>query len=577
LAALDESNRAIIEFVGVSWTYEERREPALVNVNLSIRRGEVVVVTGPSGAGKTTLCRCLNGLIPHFFRGELVGDVNVAGMSVRENDIPFLAAKVGLLFDDPSNQLFNSTVEEELAFGPENYAVPVAEIKQRIDEGLKFARLEGSRYKNPHALSGGQQQACALAAIYTMRPEVFVLDEPTANLDPFGAQLIFQRLSDLIASDSRTFVIVEHNLEAVLPYAGRLVVMDRGRIVADGTPSEVLKQVDLMEGIDLQVPHATQLSYELQKRGHNWRSIPFTTEDGVAMLNDILPELSIRKVNRTIGQDSGGSEHIIEVQDVSYTYPDGTRALNHVSLGIAKGGYVGFIGRNGSGKTTLVKMFNGLLRPTSGRILVEGKDAGIASIPELARMVGYNFQNPDDQIFAKTVREELEFAPRNLGLQPDEIATSVERVAKDLELSEYLDVNPFSLSQGLRRRVAFGSVLTLDPAVLVVDEPTTGQDYARAKVVMELCRKLNERGKTIVIISHNMDLIAEYCDYIFVMKDGSLLTEGRPRDVFSRPEVLLETSIVPPQVTRIFQQAGNGSLPKDVLTVKEALEVLGLV
>jgi energy-coupling factor transporter ATP-binding protein EcfA2 len=578
LAALDESNRAIIEFVGVSWTYEERREPALVNVNLSIRRGEVVVVTGPSGAGKTTLCRCLNGLIPHFFRGELTGDVNVGGMSVRENDIPFLAAKVGLLFDDPSNQLFNSTVEEELAFGPENYAVPVAEIRQRIDEGLKFSRLEGSRYKNPHALSGGQQQACALAAIYTMRPEVFVLDEPTANLDPFGAQLIFQRLSDLIAKDSRTFVIVEHNLEAVLPYAGRLVVMDKGKIVADGTPSEVLKQVDLMEGIDLQVPHATQLSYELQKRGHHWRSIPFTTEDGVAMLNDILPELSIRRTNRASDGDrhGGSAEHIIEVQDVSYTYPDGTRALNKVSLRIAKGGYVGFIGRNGSGKTTLVKMFSGLLRPTSGRILVEGTDAGIATIPELARRVGYNFQNPDDQIFAKTVREELEFAPRNLGLQPDEIATSVERVAKDLELSEYLDVNPFSLSQGLRRRVAFGSVLTLDPAVLVVDEPTTGQDYARAKVVMELCRRLNERGKTIVIISHNMDLIAEYCDYIFVMKDGALLTEGKPRDVFSRPETLLETSIVPPQVTRIFQQAGNGSLPRDVLTVKEALEVLGL-
>jgi energy-coupling factor transporter ATP-binding protein EcfA2 len=578
LAALDESNRAIIKFTGVSWTYEERKEPALTDVNLSIKRGEVVVITGPSGAGKTTLCRCLNGLIPHFFRGELTGDVNVGGMSVRENDIPFLAAKVGLLFDDPSNQLFNSTVEEELAFGPENYAVPVAEIRQRIDEGLKFSRLEGSRYKNPHALSGGQQQACALAAIYTMRPEVFVLDEPTANLDPFGAQLIFQRLSDLIAKDSRTFVIVEHNLEAVLPYAGRLVVMDKGKIVADGTPSEVLKQVDLMEGIDLQVPHATQLSYELQKRGHHWRSIPFTTEDGVAMLNDILPELSIRRTNRASDGDrhGGSAEHIIEVQDVSYTYPDGTRALNKVSLRIAKGGYVGFIGRNGSGKTTLVKMFSGLLRPTSGRILVEGTDAGIATIPELARRVGYNFQNPDDQIFAKTVREELEFAPRNLGLQPDEIATSVERVAKDLELSEYLDVNPFSLSQGLRRRVAFGSVLTLDPAVLVVDEPTTGQDYARAKVVMELCRRLNERGKTIVIISHNMDLIAEYCDYIFVMKDGALLTEGKPRDVFSRPETLLETSIVPPQVTRIFQQAGNGSLPRDVLTVKEALEVLGL-
>ena len=571
---------AIIEFKGVTWRYLEAKEPALKGIDLRVDRGEVIVITGPSGAGKTTLCRCLNGLIPHFFEGELQGDVNVAGMSLRANDIPFLAAKVGLLFDDPSNQLFNSTVEEELAFGPENYAIPVPEIKLRIDEGLEFARLENSRNKNPHALSGGQQQACALASIYTMRPEIFVLDEPTSNLDPYGAQLIFQRLSELIQKGRRTFVVVEHNLETILPYADRLVVMDKGAILADGKPKDVLKQVDLMEGVDLQVPHATQLAYELQKHGYAKGETPFTTEEAVSLLTRVVPLLPARRLPGRRSDPTEGVRDVrnplVETRGVEFAYPDGTRALNGVSLKIPEGDYVGFIGRNGSGKTTLVKMFDGLLRPTKGEVLLGGEETASKSVPQLARFVGYNFQNPDDQIFARTVREELEFAPKNLKLPPEEITRAVEAVARDLELSQYLGVNPFSLSQGLRRRVAIGSTLTLDPKVLVVDEPTTGQDYSRAKVVMELCKRLNEKGKTILIISHNMDLIAEYCRYVYVLKDGSLLTEGTPKRVFSQPETLMETSIVPPQITRIFQQMTKPALPHDVLTMGEAFEVLGI-
>ena len=579
-AEVSQTQDAIIEFKGVTWRYQEAKEPSLKGIDLRVRSGEVIVVTGPSGAGKTTLCRCLNGLIPHFFEGELQGDVNVAGMSLRANDIPFLAAKVGLLFDDPSNQLFNSTVEEELAFGPENYAIPVPEIKLRIDEGLAFSRLENNRYKNPHALSGGQQQACALASIYTMRPEIFVLDEPTSNLDPYGAQLIFQRLSELIQKDRRTFVIVEHNLETILPYADRLVVMDKGAILGDGKPKDVLKQVDLMEGVDLQVPHATQLAYELQKHGFAKGETPFTTEEAVGLLSRVIPLLPPGSLSPGRSQDTEGAREVrnpvVEAREVEFAYPDGTRALNGVSLKIPEGDYVGFIGRNGSGKTTLVKMFDGLLRPTKGEVFLDGKETASRSVPQLARFVGYNFQNPDDQIFARTVREELEFAPKNLNLSPEEMARAVEVVARDLELSQYLDLNPFSLSQGLRRRVAIGSTLTLDPKVLVVDEPTTGQDYSRAKVVMELCKRLNEKGKTIMIISHNMDLIAEYCRYVYVLKDGSLLTEGTPKRVFSQPEKLLETSIVPPQITRIFQLMTKPVLPHDVLTMEEAFQVLGL-
>jgi energy-coupling factor transport system ATP-binding protein len=573
------SSEAVAVFKDVTWRYQEAKEPALKSISLTINKGDVVVITGPSGAGKTTLCRFMNGLVPHFFEGELQGQITVAGMDVRVNDIPFLAAKVGLLFDDPSNQLFNSTVEEELAFGPENYAIPLPEMKERIEEGLMFARLESSRLKNPHALSGGQQQACALAAIYTMRPEVFVLDEPTSNLDPYGAQVIFQRLSDLIQKESRTFVIVEHNLETILPYANRLVVMDKGAVIADGKPSEVLKEVDLMEGIDLQVPHATQLAYALQKRGYAKGEVPFTTDDAVKLLTKLLPSLQSMKRNPSVdspARPAGDKNHVVEVNDLGFSYPDGTEALRGVNLKIPDGDYIGFIGRNGSGKTTLVKMMNGLLRPTSGQVKVNGEDVSGKSVGQLARLVGYNFQNPDDQIFARTVKEELEFAPLNLGLTPEETAKAVEQVARDLELMPYLDLNPFSLSQGLRRRVAFGSTLTLNPKVLVVDEPTTGQDYSRAKVVMELCKKINDEGKTIIIISHNMDLIAEYCKYVYVMKDGGLLMEGTPKSVFSQPDILMQTSIIPPQITRIFQQIKGQDLPDDVLTMDEALGLLGL-
>jgi len=355
--------------------------------------------------------------------------------------------------------------------------------------------------------------------------------------------------------------------------------MDKGAILADGKPKDVLKQVDLMEGVDLQVPHATQLAYELQKHGYAKGETPFTTEEAVSLLTRVVPLLPARRLPGRSHNAEGARDvrnPLVETRGVEFAYPDGTRALNGVSLKIPEGDYVGFIGRNGSGKTTLVKMFDGLLRPTKGEVLLGGEETASKSVPQLARFVGYNFQNPDDQIFARTVREELEFAPKNLKLPPEEITRAVEAVARDLELSQYLEANPFSLSQGLRRRVAIGSTLTLDPKVLVVDEPTTGQDYSRAKVVMELCKRLNEKGKTILIISHNMDLIAEYCRYVYVLKDGSLLTEGTPKRVFSQPETLMETSIVPPQITRIFQQMTKPALPHDVLTMGEALGVLGI-
>lgn len=562
----------------VTWTYSGSSKPAVKNINLRVKKGEILVITGPSGSGKTTLSRILNGLIPHFYRGEISGEAYVGGLRVRDYDVSILAAKVGLVFDNPANQLFTSTVVEEIAFGPENYCLPRDEIWRRVSYALNFSRLSGLENKGPYLLSGGQQQACALAAIIAMMPDILVLDEPTSNLDPEGTELVFNRIREVAEEQHKTMVIIEHKLDYVLPLADHLAVMNNGEIVAYGKPLDVLDQVELMEELDLQIPHATEIAYWFKRRGHNIHNMPVTIEEGVTFLRKILNPDNKKPLSpnfRDKDKRSVLSEVAIKCEDVWYQYKDGTMALKGVNIdAIYHGEFVGFIGKNGSGKTTTAKMLNGLYKPTSGRVIVYGRDTRGLSVKELAKDVAYVAQMPDDQLFAKTVREELAFGPRNLGVPEDEVMRRVEHVAEELELKPYLDVSPFSLSQGLKQRVVVGSAITMNPRVLVVDEPTTGQDFARAAAMMELAKKLNERGTTVVVISHNMDLIAAYCHRVFVFYDGKVIDKGTPREVFQREEVLSRTSLKPPQVTLISRRLKDLGVPDDIITVSEMIEYL---
>lgn len=563
----------------VTWTYSGTKEPAIKNISLKVSRGEILVITGPSGAGKTTLCRCLNGLIPHFFRGELQGDIQISGLNVRNYDTPVLSGKVGLCFDNPSNQLFCTSVLEELAFGPENYCLPREEIRARVDYALDFSRLHGYENKSPHSLSGGEQQACAIAAIAAMRPEILVLDEPTSNLDPYGTELVFQRINDIVRKEAKTMVIVEHKLDEILPLADRLVVISEGEILADGPPLQVLERAELIEGLELQIPHATHLAYRLSEAGFKVPRIPVTVNEGIEFVREFLTSKTVRLAwteRANVIHPNDSRPIALRCEDAWYTYKDGTEAVKGISLEIREGEFIGFIGRNGSGKTTLAKMFNGLYKPTRGKVFAFGLDTTEQETSTLATYVGYTFQNPDDQLFGKTVREELEFGPKNLRLDPNEIRRRVEAVADELELSTHLDRSPFVLSQGIRQRVAVGSVLTMNPKVLVIDEPTTGQDYMRAKAIMETAKEQNRKGTTIIVISHSMDLIAEYSDRIFVFLDGNILLTGTPSEVYSRPDILMRTSIRPPQITRIFQGFHSANVQSTVLTVSEALRVMGI-
>ncbi|MEM4316013.1 MAG: ABC transporter ATP-binding protein [Nitrososphaerota archaeon] len=562
----------------VTWTYSGSSEPAIRNISLHVRKGEILVVTGPSGAGKTTLSRVLNGLIPHFYRGEMGGEVYVKGLRVRDYDVSVLAAKVGLVFDNPANQLFTSTVLEELAFGPENYCLPREEIRRRVDYALQFSRLNGLESKSPYLLSGGQQQACAIAAIVAMMPEVLVLDEPTSNLDPEGTELVFNRIREIAETQHKTMVIIEHKLDYALPLADHLAVMNNGEIVAYGKPLDVLDKVELMEELDLQIPHATEIAYWFRNKGYRIRDIPITVNEGVRFLRNTLKPRGVQHISPILRDNRMGpnpSEVAVKCEDVWYQYKDGSMALKGINIdAIYHGEFVGFIGKNGSGKTTTAKLLNGLYKPSRGRVLVFGRDTRGLSVRELASDVAYVAQMPDDQLFAKTVREELAFGPRNLGVPEDEVNRRVETVAAELELKPYLDVSPFKLSQGLKQRVVVASAVTMNPKVLVVDEPTTGQDFARAAAMMDLAKKLNEKGTTIIVISHNMDLIAAYCHRVFVFYDGQVIDSGSPREVFQKEEVLARTSLKPPQVTSICRQLMDIGFPGNIITVSEMLDYM---
>jgi energy-coupling factor transport system ATP-binding protein len=573
-----------IEISNVTWTYRKTENPAITNLNIDIKPSEIVFITGPAGAGKTTFCRFINGLIPHFYTGKLEGKVVVRGMDTAEYPPETLCGYVGLIFDNPSNQLFNLTVYDEIAFGPENLCIPPDKIREIVADALKFCRLETYVDKTPHHLSGGEQQACALASIMAMRPQVYVLDEPTANLDPYGTELVFDRVEDLFRTEKKTGIIVEHKLEQISKLADRMIVLDQGKIILEGKPREVMQSVDKLSQLGLKVPQVTLLAHNLQKKGIDLQNLPTSLEEGINTISGLLDQGKLEVIDKNSKQrgenivetTTNEKEVLVDCQDIWYTYPDGTEALKGVDLKIHKGDFLGLIGKNGSGKTTLAKIIKGLYSPTKGKVLVSGTDLFEKTGIDRAKTVGYVFQNPDDQIFSKTIRDEIGFGLRFLKLSKDEEEKLINKAAATMELQDHLDKNPFDVSQGLRQRVAIASVLIFEPEIFIIDEPTTGQDFARSKIIMDMVRALHRIGKTIIIVTHDMELIAEYAQRLVVMRGGKMLLDGSTRNVFSQPKALQESSIKPPQITTLSQNLSKYRVPPDILTVQEMEAILAI-
>ncbi len=566
----------VIDVRDLWYLYPNSYNPSLKGLNMEVERGEFVLLTGPSGCGKTTFCRCLNGLIPHFYDGELKGELRVSGLSTREHPISELARHVGLVFQNPDNQIFALTVEKEVAFGPENLGLERVEILKAVEWALRVTGIAELRHRGTNELSGGQKQRLAIASVLAMRPEIIVLDEPTSFLDPQGAERIFEVLETLKREFEITIILIEHRVDLAVRYADRVIVFDDGGVIADGPPGEVFGAEEArLAGVG--TPKIVELSKRLARRGVKLDGLPVTVEEFISKMRGALPIRGSSpepKWSMRMEPSIPKGSPILELEDIHYTYPTGVKAIDGVSLTIDRGEFIAIMGENGAGKTTLVKHFNGLLRPQRGRVLVDGVDSSKMSVAALARKVGLVFQNPDDQLFAESVEEEIRFALRNFGFDEEVIERRVEWALNLLDIGRYRGSSPFTLSGGERKRVALASVLAWDPDVVVLDEPTIGQDYAQKERLRHFLMQLRTRGKTIVIVTHDVEFVAENRPRVVLMAGGRIIADGPVERIMSDVESLKRASITPPEIAKAFRGLSDLGLPGDVFDVEEAAELL---
>ena len=559
---------ALIEFKDVTVKFPDTLHPSLNKVSFSINKGEFMLVTGSVGSGKSILGLCVCGLIPRIIQAELEGRVLVRGLDTKTTNV---TGYVGIVLQNPESQLIAFTVEEEVAFGPENLGLKREEIKERVDSALTMVGIEDLRGRSSIALSGGQKQRVVIAAVLAMRPEILVMDEPTSDLDPRGTESVISCVNRLNDEYGITIMMIEKKVEKICEFADNMIILDNGEIVREGEPHEVIKNLDILEKVGVKPPQVSLLAYLLKNSGkYPHRLIPITLEEAVKSLSGKITPTAKEFRDKFPNY----YEEIIVCQDLWHTYPTGVTALKEINLTIRKGEFVAIIGENGSGKTTLVKHFNGLLKPSYGNVLIDGLDVTKTTVANLAAKVGFVFQNPDHQIFCDTVLEEVAYGPKNLGFSDKEIDRDVQYAIKMTGLEGKEKHYTYLLSRGDKSKLALASILSMNPQILVLDEPTTGLDYRSAQRIMTLIEDLNKAGKTIVLVTHDMSLVAEYAHRAVVMSHGEIIDGGLVREIFKKSESLRRASLMPPQITLLARKL---KIQEDVLTISEMCDVLGVI
>src|SRR5258706_6316347 len=496
--------------------------PAIENISFSLPAGELMLVAGPSGCGKSTLLKCLNGLIPNSYHGALTGEIQLEGRSIKGLTLRDLAPQVGTMLQDPDKQIIASTVEQEIAFGMENLNRPHAEMRERISAVLKQLHLQDYAGRATFALSGGQRQQVAAAGILVMQPSIYLFDEPFANLDAQAVDELEELIANLRAT-GHTVIIVEHRVEEALRLKpDKVLLMHDSHQVFFGSTSEFLKIAD---------PSQVKLPVESTLR---------TLNDPREAHN-----LLIRPITTGISSQETAGETILTFEDVHYRYNSFSEEILHgISLEVHRGETIALLGPNGSGKTTLVKQALGLLRPMQGTVRLYEEDTRNLSVAQLASRIGYVFQSPGAMLFAPSVRKELSFGPENLRFPRERINTVVQEAETAMNIAQFDARSPFSLSFGQQKRTAIASVLSMQSKILLLDEPTAGQDYRSYLSFMEYLRSLPELD-ALLFITHDLDLALRFTQRVLLLKEGNLVADGPPLQVLADPALLEACNLRP--------------------------------
>jgi len=585
---VEETNNLLdVRLENISFSYptsEDEKLEALTDVSFSVKKGEYVALLGRNGSGKSSVAKLIDVLeFPEAGQAYVLGY-----LSTEESTFWEIRKNCGMVFQNPDNQIVGTTVEEDVAFGPENLGIPSPEIRKRVDDALSYVGLSDLASRQSAALSGGQKQRLAIAGILAMQPQIMVLDEATSMLDPLGRESFLILVERLIREKGITVIHITHDMNEAAR-TDRVIILDRGTIAMEGKPSYVFSQVQKLRTLGLDVPVFSDLLFSLGQRLGKSFSEDALSDRKIAV-QEILLSLKEKEAVLSCGElaplavfSENQKKTLLEVKDLSYSYQaDDAPSIQNISFSVKEGECLAVIGHSGSGKTTLITHLNGLLRPQSGEVLFHDKDTVLSAknkgdVRGIRKRVGLLFQYPEYQLFEETVEKDVAFGPKMMGFSAEEIKV---KVVEALELvgmdDSFLERSPFGLSGGQKRRVAFAGILAMNPDVLVLDEPAAGLDPLGRKEIFAYIRELKRKGKTIVLVSHNMDEAVSCCDRILVLHGGKSHGPLYPQALFSDTEKMTKLEIQCPEIISLMQEIKE-SIPKVQpwqYTIKAAVQEL---
>ena len=583
---------SLIEVKDLKYRYPGTTQLALDGVSFTVEKGEFIGIAGENGAGKSSLSQALLGLIPQFYKGAYGGSVTVCGMDARSTPVSELCRHVGLVFQNPFNQLSGAkdTVYDEVGYGLQNLGFPPEEIRTRVESVLRCFGIWEYRDRNPFDLSGGQLQRVAICSVLAMKPDVLILDEPTSQLDPEGSEEVFHTVDELTKMGI-TIIMIEQKIEKLAGYCDRVLLMHQGHVVDYDTPRKIFSREDLYDlGVNppaytcfaranalvfedgtLPVTHAETLesvkasgadratliaSLRRMTAGVQMKNAtpqPVAAQPARAGVDAAAAAASASTSSDHASEAAGAADATFQVKDLRFSYVKGREVLHGLNLALDHRP-TAIIGQNGAGKTTLVRVLKGLLKPDSGEIRYQGENLETKTVAELASRVGYVFQNPDDQIFKYKVLEEVMFGPLNIGMSPQEAEASAHEALRMVGLDEKAGENPYDLELSDRKMVAIASVLAMNTDVIILDEPTIGQSWNGREKIREIIQAKAAEGKLVIAILHDMDFVANSFARVIAMAHGEILADGAPAEVFRNHPVLEKAALAAPPLYELLEE-----------------------